>query len=51
MFNVWGQGRVGKSTLLRQFRKIADEAKIISVYIDEAEKTVPDGVSYLKVLP
>ncbi|OKH34402.1 hypothetical protein FACHB389_15740 [Nostoc calcicola FACHB-389] len=42
LFNVWGEGGVGKSTLLRQFRKIADEAKIISAYIDEAEKTVPE---------
>ncbi|MDZ7950200.1 tetratricopeptide repeat protein [Nostoc sp. DedQUE09] len=40
LFNAWGQGGVGKSTLLRQFRKIADEAKIISAYIDEAEKNV-----------
>ncbi|MDF5739944.1 MULTISPECIES: tetratricopeptide repeat protein [unclassified Nostoc] len=42
LFNIWGQGGVGKSTLLRQFRKIADEAKIISAYIDEAEKSVPE---------
>ncbi|MEH2406936.1 tetratricopeptide repeat protein [Nostoc sp.] len=47
LFNVWGQGGVGKSTLLRQFRKIADEAKIISAYIDEAEKSVPEVMSRL----
>ncbi|MEH1953898.1 tetratricopeptide repeat protein [Nostoc sp.] len=47
LFNVWGQGGVGKSTLLRQFRKIADEAKIISAYIDEAEKTVPEVMGRL----
>ncbi|MEH2442339.1 ATP-binding protein [Nostoc sp.] len=41
LFNVCGQGGVGKTTLLRQFRKIADEAKMISAYIDEAEKTIP----------
>ncbi|MDZ8067891.1 MAG: ATP-binding protein [Nostoc sp. DedQUE08] len=42
LFNVSGQGGVGKTTLLRQFRKIADEAKMISAYIDEAEKTIPE---------
>ncbi|MFN6498402.1 MAG: tetratricopeptide repeat protein [Nostoc sp. DedQUE01] len=47
LFNVWGEGGVGKSTLLRQFRKIADEAKIISAYIDEAEKTVPEVMGRL----
>ncbi|MEH2084129.1 MAG: tetratricopeptide repeat protein [Nostoc sp.] len=47
LFNVWGQGGVGKSTLLRQFRKIGDEAKIISAYIDEAEKTIPEVMGRL----
>ncbi|MFN6463636.1 MAG: hypothetical protein RMZ41_017725 [Nostoc sp. DedVER02] len=42
LFDVSGQGGVGKTTLLRQFRKIADEAKMISAYIDEAEKTIPE---------
>lgn len=43
LFNVSGQGGVGKTTLLRQFRKIADEAKMISAYIDKAEKTIRLG--------
>ncbi|MCC5599883.1 tetratricopeptide repeat protein [Nostoc favosum] len=47
LYNIWGQGGVGKSTLLRQFRKIADEAKIISAYIDEAEKTIPEVMGRL----
>ncbi|MEH2369042.1 tetratricopeptide repeat protein [Nostoc sp.] len=47
VYNVWGQSGVGKSTLLRQFRKIADEAKIISAYIDEAEKTIPEVMGRL----
>ncbi|MEH2162756.1 MAG: tetratricopeptide repeat protein [Nostoc sp.] len=47
LYNVWGQGGVGKSTLLRQFRKIAEEAKIISAYIDEAEKTIPEVMGRL----
>ncbi|NEU82637.1 tetratricopeptide repeat protein [Nostoc sp. UIC 10630] len=33
--------------MLRQFRKISDEAKIISAYIDEAEKTVPEVMGRL----
>ncbi|MBH8552447.1 ATP-binding protein [Nostocaceae cyanobacterium CENA357] len=28
LFNVWGQGRVGKTTLLRQFRQIAESYKV-----------------------
>ncbi|MEH2176310.1 tetratricopeptide repeat protein [Nostoc sp.] len=47
VYNVWGQGGVGKSTLLQQFRKIADRAKIISAYIDEAEKTIPEVMGRL----
>jgi ABC-type phosphate transport system ATPase subunit len=27
LFNVWGHGGVGKSTLLRQFRKMASQRK------------------------
>ncbi|MBE9106135.1 ATP-binding protein, partial [Nostoc cf. edaphicum LEGE 07299] len=42
LFNVSGQGGVGKTTLLRQFRKIADDAKMISTYTDETEKTIPE---------
>ncbi|MBF2026876.1 MAG: ATP-binding protein [Oscillatoriales cyanobacterium C42_A2020_001] len=35
IFNVWGQGGVGKSTLLRQFRKIADEAQFATALTSE----------------
>lgn len=28
IFNVWGQGNVGKTTLLKQFRQIAEEKKL-----------------------
>jgi tetratricopeptide (TPR) repeat protein len=41
VFNIWGQGGVGKSTLVRQFRKIAEEANIVTAYTDETEKNVP----------
>ncbi|MDY6781947.1 MAG: tetratricopeptide repeat protein [Cyanobacteriota bacterium] len=44
IFNVWGQGGVGKSTLLKQFRKIAEEAKIVTALIDEAERSAPEAM-------
>ncbi|MDZ8067888.1 MAG: tetratricopeptide repeat protein [Nostoc sp. DedQUE08] len=47
LYNIWGEGGVGKSTLVRQFRKIAEEAKNITAYIDEAEKTVPEAMGRL----
>lgn len=42
LFNVWGQGGVGKSTLLRQFRKIAEDGKVVTAYTDESERTLPE---------
>ncbi len=47
LFNVWGQGGVGKSTLLRQFRKMAEEAKIIAAHTDDSEKSVPEAMGRL----
>jgi tetratricopeptide (TPR) repeat protein len=47
LFNVWGQGGVGKSTLLRQFRQIASGAKIITALTDEGEKSVPEVMGRL----
>lgn len=47
IFNVWGQGGVGKSTLLRQFRKIAEEAKFICAYTDETQRGVPETMERL----
>ncbi|MBW4479000.1 MAG: tetratricopeptide repeat protein [Tolypothrix brevis GSE-NOS-MK-07-07A] len=47
LFNVWGQGGVGKSTLLRQFRKIAQSAKIIAAHTDDSEKSVPEAMGRL----
>jgi tetratricopeptide (TPR) repeat protein len=47
IFNVWGQGGVGKTTLLRQFRTIAEEAKAIAAYTDEGEKSVPEVMASL----
>lgn len=47
LFNVWGQGGVGKSTLLRQFCKMAEEAKIITAYTNDSEKSVPEAMGRL----
>ncbi|QKQ72357.1 AAA family ATPase [Nostoc sp. TCL240-02] len=47
LFNIYGQGGIGKTTLLRQFCKIADEAKMISAYVDEVEKTIPEVMDRL----
>ncbi|GBE94769.1 tetratricopeptide repeat protein [Nostoc cycadae] len=47
LFNIWGQGGVGKTTLLRQFRQIVEGAKIIPAYVDEGEKSVPEVMGRL----
>jgi len=47
LFNVWGQGGVGKSTLLRQFRKLATEAGFLSATTDEQDTTVPQVMAQL----
>ncbi|MBD2604577.1 tetratricopeptide repeat protein [Scytonema hofmannii FACHB-248] len=47
LFNVWGQGGVGKSTLLRQFRKMAESAKIIAAHTNDIEKSVPEAMGRL----
>ncbi|WP_063748502.1 tetratricopeptide repeat protein [Fischerella sp. PCC 9605] len=47
IFNVSGRGGVGKSSLLRQFRQIAENAKFITAYTDELEKGVPEVMNHL----
>jgi len=44
LFNVWGQGGVGKSTLLNQFSKSAQEAKAATAYTDESETSLPEAL-------
>jgi len=41
LFNVAGQGGVGKSTLLRRFRHIAEANKAIIAWTEETEEDVP----------
>lgn len=36
IFNVWGNAGVGKTLLLHQLRRIAEEHRFISAYIDES---------------
>jgi tetratricopeptide (TPR) repeat protein len=47
LFNVWGQGGVGKSTLLRHFRKMAESAKMIAGHTNDSEKSVPEAMGRL----
>jgi tetratricopeptide (TPR) repeat protein len=49
IFNVWGQGGVGKSTLLRQFRKIANEAEFATALTSDAETSIPEALGRLAI--
>jgi tetratricopeptide (TPR) repeat protein len=40
LFNVWGQGGVGKTYLIRHYRELAEKSWGITAYIDEDEKDV-----------
>lgn len=40
LFSVYGQGGVGKSTLLRQFRRIAEEAGLLTAYTSDSDTDV-----------
>jgi tetratricopeptide (TPR) repeat protein len=39
IFAISGQGGVGKTTLLKEFRRIAEECKHIAAYVDEGSAT------------
>ena len=41
IFNVWGQGGVGKTYFLHHCRKIAEDAQGVTAYVDEDIKDVP----------
>jgi len=47
LFNVWGQGGVGKSTLLQQFRQIAENTGFSTTSTDETESDVPEVMGRL----
>jgi len=42
LFNVWGQGGVGKTTLLRRFEDIAKRHRAVAALTDEAIDSVPE---------
>ena len=42
IFNVWGQGGVGKSTLLRQFRNLAEEMEFATALTSDVETSVTE---------
>ncbi|MEM8614801.1 MAG: tetratricopeptide repeat protein [Cyanobacteria bacterium P01_H01_bin.105] len=45
LFNIWGQGGVGKSSLLRKFEDIAKQQKHLVARIDEGITTVPEAMA------
>lgn len=47
IFNICGQGGVGKTTLLQQFYKIAEEVKCIAVLTNDNEKSVLEVMEQL----
>ncbi len=52
LFNIAGQGGIGKTTLLKQFRKITEDLKQVAAYVDEGSLTnaidnVPEALSRL----
>ena len=42
LFNVWGQGGVGKTTLLKRFEDIAKRHRAVAALTDEAIDSVPE---------
>ena len=47
IFSVFGQGGVGKTTLLGQYRKIAEAAKVVTALTDDEERSVPEAMARL----
>lgn len=47
VFNVFGQGGVGKTTLLRRFSKFAEDAYAITAWTDEADEDVLAVLAHL----
>ncbi|MGB6296331.1 MAG: tetratricopeptide repeat protein [Rivularia sp. (in: cyanobacteria)] len=47
IFSVFGQGGVGKTTLLGQFRKIAEESSVVTALTNDEERSVPQAMARL----
>lgn len=42
IFNIWGQGGVGKTTLSKELIKIAAAANWVTAYVNEDDRTLPE---------
>lgn len=40
LFNIWGQSGVGKSTLVRQLRKIAEDVNFVTAYTNHSQDSI-----------
>ena len=47
VLNVWGQGGVGKSTLLGEYRRLAGQAGALSALVDRDDKDAPAAMGRL----
>jgi tetratricopeptide (TPR) repeat protein len=47
IFNIWGQGGIGKTSLLSECRKIAEEKSFFIAYVDEDAKDVPSTMGMI----
>jgi len=47
IFNIHGQGGVGKTTLLENFRKIVRQQFTLHAYIDETQRSVPEVMAQI----
>src|SRR6266478_908481 len=47
VFNIAGQGGVGKTTLLRRFSKFAEDANFITAWTDDVDEDVPAVMVHL----